>query len=129
MSNVVRMPDRSSARGAIAAEVRAEMARARLSGNKLPRLIGKSQSYWSRRLTGDQPFDTDDLEALAGLLGVPIVRFFAGTSTPAGPSGGAAWAPWGSNPQPTDCTSEHVTGDVVVGPWTGSGIVANEVVA
>lgn len=104
MSNVVTMPDRESPRGKVAAEVRAEMARARISGSRLGKMTGKSQAYWSRRITGDVAFDVDDLATLAGLLGVPIVRFFSGSDGghPDGPGGGAQWAPWGSNPQPTD---------------------------
>ena len=34
------------------------------------------------------------------------------------------WAPWGSNPQPTDDTSSQVA-DVIVGPWAGSSASAN----
>ncbi|NCT90272.1 GNAT family N-acetyltransferase [Cellulomonas sp. APG4] len=35
----------------------------------------------------------------------------------------AVWAPWGSNPQPTDDTSAQVA-DVIVGPWAGSSAPA-----
>ncbi len=102
MSSLIEMPDRSSARGRVAGEVRAELARARISGNKLAALLGQSQPYWSRRLSGKVAFDVDDLEALSGLLGVPIARFFIapGMPGPSGPDGG--WAPWGSNPRPAD---------------------------
>lgn len=108
MNNVVAMPDRESPRGRVAAEVRAEMARARVSGNRLAKLTSKSQAYWSRRITGDVAFDVDDLATLAAVLEVPIVRFFEADGLnrlgprPDGPGGGARWAPWGSNPQPTD---------------------------
>lgn len=49
------------------------MARRRISGTKLAEAIGKSQAYVSRRLTGDTPFDTDDLEVIARTLGVTII--------------------------------------------------------
>lgn len=109
MSTVVQMPDRQSPRGRVAAEVRAEMARARVSGNALARIVGKSQAYWSRRITGDVAFDVDDLAIIAGLLGVPIVRFFGGHDEgprPGGPDGGlgvaAERAREDSNLQPSD---------------------------
>ncbi len=54
----------------MAEEVRALMARRRLSGVALAALINRSQSYVSRRLTGEVPFDMDDLEAIAAALGV-----------------------------------------------------------
>lgn len=119
MSEVIAMPDRESPRGRVAAEVRAALARARVSGNRLSTLLGQSQPYWSRRLTGKVAFDVDDLAAIAGLLGVDVTSFFAAEVSaprPAGPAGGAGWAPRGSNSQPADNTSALV----VTGPWPGS---------
>lgn len=63
-------------RAAVAGEVRAEMARKRMTGRELSRLTGKSQPYWSRRLTGDVALDVDDLDAVAALLDVPMTVFF-----------------------------------------------------
>jgi transcriptional regulator with XRE-family HTH domain len=74
---VVQLPDRGSLRGAVAGEVRAEMARAKVRTNHLPHLLGNSQSFWSRRVNGEVALDIDDLGQLAALLGVPITRFFA----------------------------------------------------
>jgi transcriptional regulator with XRE-family HTH domain len=85
------LPDRSTVRGQVAAEVRAELGRNRISVNRLPRALGKSQSYWSRRVTGEQPMDVDDLAALASLMDVPVSKFFGGTSEsphPDDPDGG-----------------------------------------
>jgi hypothetical protein len=83
MSNVVPMPDRSSARGRVATEVRSELAKAKITINRLPKLLGNSQSYWSRRIsTADQALDVDDLDRLARLLQIPIWRFM--TSRPNG---------------------------------------------
>lgn len=56
----------------IAEEVRAYMGRRRVSAVQLGRTIGKSQSYMSRRLTGETAFDIDDLEAIARALDVSI---------------------------------------------------------
>ena len=76
MSSVVQMPDRSTARSRVASEVRAELARAQVSGNRLAALLGQSQPYWSRRLTGKVAFDVDDLTAIADLLGISVTAFF-----------------------------------------------------
>lgn len=59
----------------VAGEVRAELARRKLNSNNLPKLLGNSQSYWSRRLHAEQPFDIDDLARLSALLGVPMSHF------------------------------------------------------
>lgn len=52
------------------------MARRRLTGRELARRTGKSQPYWSRRLTGEVAFDVDDLSSVAAYLEVPVVSFF-----------------------------------------------------
>jgi hypothetical protein len=74
---VRQLPDRESVRGRVAAEVRAEMGRAKITTNQLPRLVGSSQSFWSRRVNAEVAFDVEDLSRLAMLLNVPITRFFA----------------------------------------------------
>lgn len=70
---------------AIAGEVRAEMARQQLSGIRAAKLLGWTQNYISRRLSGTVPFDVADLQAIADLLEVPVTKFFpherAGEST------------------------------------------------
>lgn len=48
------------------------MGRRRMSAVQLGRSIGKSQSYMSRRLTGETAFDLDDLEAIARALNVAV---------------------------------------------------------
>jgi Predicted transcriptional regulators len=55
-----------------AEEIRSLMARRRLSGVDLAGRIGRSQSYFSRRLTGETAFDIDDLEGIAQVLGVTV---------------------------------------------------------
>lgn len=65
----------SSLRHAVAAEVRAEMARQRVSQSELARRIGEGQPWVNRRVNGDLSFDLDDLERCAIALDVPISTF------------------------------------------------------
>ncbi len=58
---------------AIGEELRAAIARVRLSGAALGRHLGKPQPWISRRLTGSVPFDVDELDAVCDLLGIDIV--------------------------------------------------------
>lgn len=59
---------RRSAREAVAEEVRVAMARRRVSGSALARLLQKEQTWVSRRLRGVVAFDIDDLEQIARVL-------------------------------------------------------------
>jgi transcriptional regulator with XRE-family HTH domain len=61
-------------RAHIAEEIRALLARRRINGVQLALRIGRSQSYVSRRLTGETAFDADDLERIAEVLGVNVVE-------------------------------------------------------
>lgn len=61
-------------RQAVAEEVRALLARRRISGVGLAARIGRSQAYVSRRLTGETAFDLDDLDRIAEVLGVDVVQ-------------------------------------------------------
>lgn len=72
----VHFINHATVRGQVAAEVRAELARQKIPVRRLPFLLGKSQSYWSRRVNAEQAMDVDDLYALAELLKVPVTRFF-----------------------------------------------------
>lgn len=58
-----------------AAEVRAEMGRARMSGVTLARKIGRNHAWLSRRLTGEVAFSLADLEAIAKALDVSVAKF------------------------------------------------------
>jgi transcriptional regulator with XRE-family HTH domain len=62
----------------VAAEVRAYLGRARLSGRAAALRLGWTQQYMSRRLTGLTPFDVADLAAIADMLDVPVTAFFEG---------------------------------------------------
>lgn len=59
----------------VTAEVRAEMARQRIGQVALADKLGWSQPMLSRRLVGAVAFATDELEALAEALGVPLAQF------------------------------------------------------
>jgi transcriptional regulator with XRE-family HTH domain len=54
----------------IAEEIRALLARRRLSASDLARMTGLTQRAISRRLTGEKVIDADDLERIAAVLGV-----------------------------------------------------------
>jgi len=71
------MSDTTTAnREAIASEVRALMGRQRVSQARLATALSMSQSALSRRLTGDQAFDTDDLFALAEFFKLEVTALF-----------------------------------------------------
>lgn len=53
-----------------AAEIRAEMARQRLSGRELARRIGESPQWVSHRVNAVQSIDTDDIPRFADALGM-----------------------------------------------------------
>ena len=57
-------------RVAVAEEIRVLCARKGVSGSALARAIGRTQSYMSRRLTGEVAFDLDDIQDIAGFFGV-----------------------------------------------------------
>lgn len=56
----------------LSGEIRAEMARQRISQLELALRAGISQAYLSRRLNGFVSFSTDDLELIAKTLGIPL---------------------------------------------------------
>lgn len=63
-----------SLRNGVAEEVRALLARKRMTGDKLAAAIDRSPMYVSRRLRGEVPFDLDDLERIAAALDVIVLR-------------------------------------------------------
>ncbi|WP_314325488.1 helix-turn-helix domain-containing protein [Paenarthrobacter ilicis] len=54
---------------AVAAEVRAAMGRARVSGNQLSKLTGMSQNYIATRLRDEAAFTITDIEKICAALG------------------------------------------------------------
>ncbi len=64
----------------VAAEVRAELVRQKLSHRQFAERVGISQPQISKRLSGELPMDTAELERFAAALGVPIERFLTAPS-------------------------------------------------
>jgi hypothetical protein len=62
----------------VAAELRAHLARHRISGRTLAKLLGENQTWVSRRLSGHVPLDTDDLQRIAEVLGLTPMELLAG---------------------------------------------------
>lgn len=60
----------------VAAEVRAEMARQRLTLRDVAGKIGMVHTSLHRRLTGKIPFDVGELARMADVLNVPVIQFF-----------------------------------------------------
>ena len=99
---------------AVAAEVRAALARQRISGRGAARELGWKSDYLWRRLDGRTPFDVNDLVAVAALLDVPVTDFFPDVllegavsggpiSHIIGPTGILTWAyPQGARPELAD---------------------------
>lgn len=62
---------------AIAAELRAEMARQKLANRELARLSGIPYNTQARYLSGDSPATPDDLDAIAQALGTDLFAVHA----------------------------------------------------
>lgn len=59
----------------VADRVRAVMTEKKISGVALANLLGMTQPYLSRRLTGEVDFRIGELERIADKLGVPVAQF------------------------------------------------------
>lgn len=99
----------------VAEEIRALLARRRMSGRQLANALGVSPSWVSYRLTGTQPIDLNDLERIATVLNVPAERLMpqAGRSV-VRPGGGLTQTIVSANlphpaaaPRPTVRTGRH----------------------
>lgn len=64
----------------VANEVRAILARRRLSQQVVADAAGWSQSYLARRMAGRRPFDLADLDRLSEVLDVPVGEFLPSIS-------------------------------------------------
>lgn len=100
----------------VAATVRAEMARYDVTQAQIAARLGVSQQAVSSKKSGKTPFTLDELEAIAPLFEMTADELVRGERVhrPVGPAGAGGWAPWGSNPQPADQTSDLVSGPNVV---------------
>lgn len=103
-NQVIPLPAMSGLTSALAAVLRGVLAERRITGISLARQVGLSQSAMSRRLTGEQAMDTNELDRVLVALGMDFGELLERLSrpTPTGPAGGAGWASRGSNPEPAD---------------------------
>ena len=59
---------------AVSAQVRSSMARQRISGAQLADMIGRSQSYISKRLRDESSFTANDCESICEALGEDLAQ-------------------------------------------------------
>lgn len=94
MSNLVELPDQSTLRARLAAEIRAEMGRANVRQRGLAAITGISQATLSRKLKahdeGDS-FNVSELERISRALGISLSKLFAAAEDYR-PDGGASAA-------------------------------------
>lgn len=91
MSTLRVVPDQPSRLSdRVAAEVRANMARARMTQTDLALALGLTQSAVSKRLRGKIAFSVDELEKIADVLGVHPATLLGGI-------GGNGPSPLGGN--------------------------------
>lgn len=64
--------NRDRLRELTAGELRAHLARRRISASELARRIGWKQPYMARRIDGRVALDLDDLEQIARVLGIAV---------------------------------------------------------
>lgn len=78
MTTLKVVPDQQRLTDVVAEEVRAQLARARMTQTQLAEILGLPQSAVSNRLRGKVPFSVDDLEVVAGALGVHPATLLGG---------------------------------------------------
>lgn len=65
----------------MAAEIRAEMARQRISGRQIALKVGRSANWVSLKTSGTHRLDFEDAETFAAALGVPLLDLLRRAST------------------------------------------------
>lgn len=91
MSNVIAIPDRTTIRSRVAAEIRAEIGRLGASQSDLARATGIAISTLNRKLMARaerDAFDVEELDKIARALSVPVGKFFASVDDGRGPDDG-----------------------------------------
>ncbi len=88
----------------VSANIRAEIARSGMQQLDVARALGISQQAVSLKLHDKRPLTLEEIETLASLFGMEPDELLRSPRRPGpfGPDGARQWAPWGSNPQPTD---------------------------
>lgn len=72
-----------TAQGIVSGNLRAEMARRKISQKQLGEVLGLTQAAVSKRLRDITPWSVPELEAAAELLGVSVQRLLAAPAEPA----------------------------------------------
>lgn len=75
MSAPTPSPAAAAAEEAMLAEIRACMARRRVTGRDLAAELGMGRQSMQRRLAGDVPLSVPELIAIAAVLDVPVSTF------------------------------------------------------
>lgn len=78
MRYIALMEPTETTREHIAAEVRAGLARKKMTQRELAEQLGMGLPTLSRRLNGHTPFNTDELLAISSALGIAFAMFFEG---------------------------------------------------
>ncbi|CAN7237984.1 helix-turn-helix transcriptional regulator [Microbacterium sp. LjRoot45] len=79
MSDIAFLPRPNvERRQTIAKNVKAHLGHAGISGAEMGRRIGMTQSKMSRRTTAAEPFDIDELGAIADELDITVVDLITG---------------------------------------------------
>jgi transcriptional regulator with XRE-family HTH domain len=81
MNNSAKSVARDATAQIVAANLAAELTRQRWSARKAATALGLTNVYVSRRTSGDVELSASDLALFAGLLSIPISRFFEGLNT------------------------------------------------
>ena len=77
MSTVYSFPDRSGLVALVAENVRVECARKGWNQSDLARALGVTHPTISKRWFGARQWQLEDLEQVAGVLGIPVTRLLA----------------------------------------------------
>lgn len=105
-------PEMKAVRLAIAGEVRASIARKRLSGSEIARQLGVEQTWFSRRYSGRVPWTAAELQLVMDIIDEDITRVFAAGQA-------ARQVARKTNP----CLSESATvGSEHLGEWARRGL-------
>jgi transcriptional regulator with XRE-family HTH domain len=81
----------------IGERVHSECWKRGISQKRLGMALGIAQNTVSAKMRGRRPWGAVELATVAELLGIPVADLIPESRTVP-----AQWAPWDSNPQPTD---------------------------
>lgn len=78
----MRIPAAADFASAVTAEIRAELARRKITAQRLAHAVGMSKQTMSRRMTGAAPFDLAEVEAIADFFGMTPSELLARAEQP-----------------------------------------------